>query len=96
MKSLIGAGKIFGLTFGVGGWNRAPNKGEPAVSMHHSVVINLVDVDSNDNESEVARDKEFIASQGVDLIHDIGSRLLKIQIRYCKFDAQKPISWLLH
>ncbi len=77
-NSLIGARKIFGLIFGVGVRNRAPNKGEPTVSLHHSDVVNLVDVDSNDIENEVDRDKEFVASQGVDLIYDIGSRLLKI------------------
>ncbi len=91
MNSLIGARNIFGLTFGVGIRNRAPNKGEPKVFLHHSDVVNLVDVDSNDNENELDWDKEFVASKGVDFIYENASRLLKIQLRYHKFDAHRPI-----
>jgi hypothetical protein len=91
LNSLIGARKIFGLTFGAGVRNRAPNKGEPEVSLHHSDVVNLVDVDSNVYDNALDREKEFVASQGVDFIYNNASRLLKIQIRYCKLDAHKPI-----
>lgn len=91
LNSLVGARKIFGLTFGIGVRNRAPNKGEPTVFLHHSDVVNLVDVNSNNNENQLYRAKEFIASQGVDFIYESVSRLLKIRIRYTKFDAHKPI-----
>jgi hypothetical protein len=78
LNSLVGARKIFGQTFGIGVRNRAPNKGEPTVFLHHSDVVNLVDVNSNNNENQLDRAEEFIASQGVDFIYESVSRLLKI------------------
>ncbi len=93
--SLSGARKLFGLTFGIGVRNRAPNKGKPTVSLHHGDVVNLVDVAHNsyDNEAVIQGDhqKEFVSAQGIDFIYNQASRLLKIRMRYTKIEAHKPI-----
>jgi hypothetical protein len=88
---LEGARKIFGSTFGIGVRNRAPNKGKSRVTLHHSDIVNFVDVQSNVHYKEYERRKEYVAGQGIDFIYNPASRVLKIQLRYCKVDAHKPI-----
>lgn len=88
---LEGARKIFGSTFVIGVRNRAPNKGESRVTLYHSDIVNFMDVQSNVHYKEYEQRKEYVAGQGIDFIYNPASRVLKIQLRYCKVDAHKPI-----
>jgi hypothetical protein len=62
-QSLASARSLFGRTFGIGVRNRAPNKGEPFVSIHAADAVNLVDVRENSYED---RQREFVLDQGID------------------------------
>ena len=68
--------------------NKAPNKGQPPVTLHHADVVNLVDVREKSYENCV---KEFVLGQGIDFIFDPFSRMLKICVRYAKLAAQMQI-----
>lgn len=84
-RSLNCARNLFGLTFGIGIRNRAPRKGEQAVTMHNGDVVNMVDVTGT---LPINRTQEFISSQGVDLIYNEAIRSLKIRVRYSRFLAE--------
>jgi hypothetical protein len=62
--SMPHARKLFGVTFGVGVRNRAPNKGEPPVLLTHADFVNLVNVNSgvNLNIEEADRRKELVTA----------------------------------
>jgi hypothetical protein len=68
--------------------NRAPNKGQPPVTLHHADVLNLVDVQEKNYEKCV---KEFVLDQCIDFIFESFSRTLKIRVRYSKVAAQMHI-----
>ncbi len=55
--------------------NRAPNKGQPPVTLHHADVLNLVDVQEKNYEKCV---KEFVLDQCIDFIFESFSRTLKL------------------
>jgi hypothetical protein len=88
VPSLTSARSLFGRTFGIGVRNRAPNKGEPFVSLHAADAVNLVDVRENSYEDRL---KEFVLDQGIDFFYEPFRQTLKIRLRYCKLDAQMPI-----
>jgi hypothetical protein len=81
------ARQIFGITFGVGIRNRAPNKGENPRSMHHGDIVNYVDVASNGNLTDAQRQQEMTFAQGVDFIFNESLRLLKVRVRYSRVEA---------
>jgi hypothetical protein len=83
--SMSCARELFGITFGVGIRNRAPNKGDNPVTMHHGDIVNLVNVNQ---QVLVDRDQEFVAEQGIDFLFESNSRSLKIRARYSRFLAQ--------
>lgn len=94
-RSICSARALFGLTFGIGVRNRAPNKGDPSVSLHHADIVNVADVASNlyDNIAIIGPDRrrEFTYDQGIDFIFEQVTRTLKIRVRYSKVDAQREI-----
>jgi len=55
----------FGNSLGIGVRNRATNKGEPAIPMHHADIINLVDVRENSYGNRL---KEFVLDQGINFL----------------------------
>jgi hypothetical protein len=83
--SMSCARELFGITFGVGIRNRAPNKGDNPVTMHHGDIVNLVAVNQ---QVLVDRDQEFVAEQGIDFLFESFSRSLKIRARYSRFHAK--------
>jgi len=45
--------------------NRATNKGEPAIPMHHADIVNLVDVRENSCGNRL---KEFVLDRGINFL----------------------------
>ena len=70
--------------------NKAPNKGQPPVTLHHADVLNLVDVQEKNYENCV---KEFVLDQCIEInFFESFSRTLKIRVRYSKVLHRCPLS----
>jgi hypothetical protein len=81
---------VNGITFGIGIWNKPPNKNEPHWPTHFGDIANVVEVALPENASLAHHEhiKEFVA-QGVDFIYDDSCCKLKIQIWHRRVYAQK-------
>jgi len=78
VSSLDCARKLFGITFGIGIRNRAPNRGDKPVTMHYGDVVNLVNVTGTNADVGVNRVAEFVAANGVDFLYDVEARVLRL------------------
>jgi hypothetical protein len=85
--NLSSARSLFGCTFGIGVRTRAPNKGDPSVTLHFAGAVTLLDVPPNSYTDR----REFVSGEEIDFLFESFTRMLKVHVRYSKVDANEPI-----